>query len=407
MTKPAPDWHPDEQIDAGISLQEMLDQLLRYWRRIVLCMLAFAVLAAGFAWLRPKFEASGFYYTPGWTLADLKRFKSEFGSQEVLVSVLDEARARERSGAELLIARSGDAGFWDRSVRPLHPLTRKDAKEIFESKDRDASVVLGLELSVAGRDPLIARDAVMLLGDFLNQTLMLTTLQNWVATAQSASNGERLKIDNQVLQTRYSIEQSGRRIADLRELQTKYPESNRMDTRQVVNADANSARYLAPIAQVVALESSVAEANESLRRIERRSNQLKLESTYFDAAAKLARTTQNGWSLWENLAAAKQELFRPLNLEDDLVRETSNRLDLDLKGFKDQFSIAFGFRSPVMEPTRSSRSAAKLGLMGAALGLLLASVAALVPLLIGERRRLESAVLEFPSSPAELRQHAA
>lgn len=407
MTKPAPDWHPDETVYSGLSLQEILDQFRRHWQRIVLCVIAFAVLAAGFAWMRPKFEATGFYYTPGWTLADLKRFRSEFGSQEVLASVLEEAQSTEKSGARLLTARSGDAAFWDRSVRPLHPLTRRDAKEIFEARDRDASAVLGLELSVVGREPTVARDAVLLLGDFLNQTLMLTALQNWVATGQAASNGERLKIDNQVLQTRYSIEQSGRRIADLRELQTKYPESNRMDTRQVVNADASSARYLAPIAQVVALESSVAEANESLRRIERRSHQLKLESGYFDEAAKLARTTQNGWLLWEKLAAKKQEMFQPLNLDEDLVRETSNRLDMDLKGFKDQFSIAFGFRSPVMEPTRSSRSAAKLGLMGAVIGLLLGMFGAMVPLLLGERRRLEPAVLEFPSNAAELRQHAA
>lgn len=407
MTKPAPDWHPNDPIYAGISLQEVLDLLRRHWLRIALCALVFGALAAAFAWMRPKFEASGFYYTPGWTLADLKRFKSEFGSQEVLVSALEEAQAMQKPGASLLITRSGEAAFWDKSLRALYPLTRRDAKEIFESKDRDGSAVLGLELSVSGGDPAVTRDAVLLLGDFLNQTLMLTTLQNWVAVGQAASNGERLKIDNQVLQTRYSIEQSGRRIADLRELQTKYPESNRMDTRQVVNADANSARYLAPIAQVVAIESSVAEANESLRRIERRSAQLKLESAYFDAAAKLARTTQSGGLLWEKLASAKQEMFRPLDLEDDVIRETSNRLDLDLKGFKDQFSIAFGFRSPVMEPTRSSRSAAKLGLLGAVLGLLLGVAAALIPLLFGERRRLEPAVLEFPSNPAELRQHAA
>lgn len=407
MTRPAPDWHSGESVYDGISLAEMLDQLHRHWRRIVLCAVAIAVLAAAFAWLRPRYEASGFWYTPGWTLADLKRFKSEFGSSEVLTSVLEETKLTEKPGAVLLIARSQAPTFWQTSVRPLHPLTRRDAKDIFEPKEAGSSTVMGLELSVIGREPLVAREAVLLLGDFMNQTLMLTALQGWIASAQAGSNAERMKIDNQVLQTRYTIEQTARRIVELRELQAKYPESNRMEARQVINADASSARYLAPIAQIVALEAAVAEANEGLRRSERRSDQVRLESVYFDQAAKLARTTQNGWMLWEKLTALKQSVFQPLDLGDDPTREISNRLDLDLKGFKDQFSIAFGFRSPVMEPTRNARSAAKFGLAGAAAGLLLGMFAALTPLLLGARRPLDPVDPEMASPPVDLRQRAA
>ena len=176
--------------------------------------------------------------------------------------------------------------------------------------------------------------------------------------------------ENQVLQTRYSIEQSGKHIADLVSLQTKYPESQRMEARQVVSADAASARYLAPVSQVIAIEAGVAELNESLRRMERRVRQLNVEAAFFNAAAQELRATLQGWTLLQHLTDTKQRTFHALDSSDDATKEVSNRFDLELKGFKDQFSIAFGFRSAVLEPTQSSRSPTKMALMGALAGLL-------------------------------------
>jgi hypothetical protein len=144
-----------------------------------------------------------------------------------------------------------------------------------------------------------------------------------------------------------------------------------MEARQVVTADADSARYLAPIAQVIALEAGVAEANESLRRLERRAKQLKIEAAFFGRAAQQATATSHGWTLLDHLLAIKKDVFVSLDNDDDATRELSNRFNLELKGFKDQFSIGFGFRSPVLEPTLTSRSPIRFGIGGAAAGLLL------------------------------------
>ena len=354
-------------------------------------MIAVAILAAGFAILRPKYEAVGFYYTPGWVLAEFKRFRSEFGSSDVLAEFLRGSDSKDRDGAEVLLSRSLDPHFWEAAVKPLYPITKRDAKEIFETtKDKESASIIGLDLSVQGGDPAAARSAVLVLGDYLTQTLLLSSLQNWVTTGQASSNAELLKAGNQVLQTRYSVEQTRQRISEIRALQIKYPESQRMEARQVVSADAGSARYLAPIAQVVALESGVAESNEALRRMERRARQLKIETAFFDAAALEAMTARRGWTLLDRYLTIKQRVFGPLDLSDDATREISNRFDLDLKGFRDQFSIGFGFRSPVLEPTRSSRSPLKLGLIGAAIGVLIGLCFILIPILLSGGRRSTS-----------------
>lgn len=370
---------PDEEgwAERPLSFAPLLAMLRAYWQLILACLLACAFAAASLAIAVPKYEATGFYYTPEWTLAEYKRFKIEFGSADALGLYFSSAAKGETTAAALLMARSHDRRFWEDSIRPLHPITKKDAREVFETaKDKEASGIIGLNLVLTGRDPASSRDAIVTLGEYLTDSLLLTTLQSWISNGQATSNSDLLKAENQVLQTRYSIEQTLKRADEVRVLQTKYPEAQRLETRQVVSADAASARYLAPISQVIALESSAAEMNEGLRRMERRERQLKLEAAFFDKAASISRSVVRGKSLLDELAAARTALFAGTDLSDDSVREVANRFALDLKAFRDQFSIGFGFRSPVLEPSRSSRSAALFAVAGALFGGLVGTLAA-------------------------------
>lgn len=372
MNSPDPNWIEAQERRDEYFGRELFLAGVQKWKLLLLAAAIAGLLGVGLAMLQPRYEASGFYYTPGWSLAEFKRFRSEFGSSDVLTAFLRDAKPKGTAGAELLQARSMDSRFWETAVKPLYPMTKRDAKEVFETtKDKELSSIIGLDLSIQGTDPGAARAAVLILGDYLTQTLLLSSLQNWIASGQAAVNSELMKAENQVLATRFSIEQSHARIAELRSLQAKYPESQRMEARQVVTADAHSARYLAPISQVIALEAGVAEANEGLRRLERKAKQLKIEAAFFGAAAKQARSTSQGWTLLDHLLAIKVDVFTHLDNDDDATREISNRFNLEIKGFKDQFSIGFGFRSPVLQPTRSSRSPIRFGLAGAVAGLLL------------------------------------
>ena len=88
MSKPDPEWVNLSVDGPTQSAREALLQVVKRWPVIVVPMIAVAILAAGFAILRPKYEAVGFYYTPGWVLAEFKRFRSEFGSSDVLAAFL-------------------------------------------------------------------------------------------------------------------------------------------------------------------------------------------------------------------------------------------------------------------------------------------------------------------------------
>jgi hypothetical protein len=351
-----------------MSLAPIVASLRRHLHYIIAGSALGAALVAALAVAVPAFEAAGFYYTPGWSLAEFKRFRSEFGSADAVQAYFAGTRTSADSAAHLLIARARESSFWTTSVRPLHPITKKDAKEIFEStKDKDSSTIIGLELQMRGRDARTAQQAVVTFGEYLTQTLLLTTLQGWASSRQAAGNAELLKAENQVLQTRYALEQTRERIDELRALQAKYPEAQRMESRQVVNADASSARYLAPITQIIALESGAAEMNESLRRMERRERQLRIEVDFFDKAAAASKSARDGRVLLDRLSSVLSEVMEAVDQDDDAIREVANRFALDLKSFRDQFAIGFGFRSPVLEPSRSTRKvgqAAALGVMG-------------------------------------------
>ena len=205
--------HGSDEFEIG---RKALLAVFQRWTWIAAAMVATALAASAAALFLPKYQASGFYYTSGWSLAEFKRFRSEFGSSDVLASFLREKYPADDVGSTLLLAHSLNPRFWETAVKPLYPITKKDAKEIFETtKDKESSSIIGLELSVEGPNPSSSREAVLVLGNYITQTLLLSSLQNWVVAGQSAVNGELLKAENQVLQTRYSIEQSGKHIADL------------------------------------------------------------------------------------------------------------------------------------------------------------------------------------------------
>lgn len=371
-----------------LPLKELWQALAARWKWLALASALCGGIGAGVALGFPRFEATGFYYTPGWSVADYKRFRSEFGSADDLSGFLESVGQTQQVVAKRLLARSRAPDFWETAVKPLYPFTRKDAKEIFEtSKEKDPTAIIGLNLVVPGRTPETAREQVVVLGSYLSETLLLTTLQNWVATNQAATNAELLKVQNEMLRTRYAIEQSKVRIADWAKLQSRYPESQRMEARQVISADAASAKFLAPIAQIVALESSVAESNESLRRMERRAEQVRVEAAFFDRAAAIMRETRRGSQLLGTLEKVKDEVFNSLDLNNEAIKEVATRLQLDLKNFKDLFAIGFGFRTPVLDPSSSLRSPGQFALVGAFLGLMLSALIAVAPVLFGAIRR--------------------
>lgn len=359
------------------------------WKKVAIASLVAGAIGVALVVVAPKYEASGFYYTPGWSLQDYKRFRSEFGSADVLDAYLSEVGRgpEDAPAARLLLARSKASTFWATAVKPLYPITKKDAKELFEStKDKESLSIIGLDLAVEGSDPKATRDAVLLLGDYVTQTLQLTALQNWAVSGQTESNAEFLKAENQALRIRYSMEQTRQRIDELRALQAKYPESQLIASRQVVNVDAASSKFLSPIAQIVALEAGLAESNESLRRMERRVAQLRLEANFFNKAAEIAKSTREGRVLMTSFAAIKREVFEPLDNDHEQIREVSNRFDIELNGFKDQFSTGFGFRSAVLEPSTSKRSVFKVGAVAALLGLLLGLMLVWAPVLLRSTR---------------------
>lgn len=72
----------------------------------------------------------------------------------------------------------------------------------------------------------------------------------------------------------------------------------------------------------------------------------------------------------DQLSRLRDDIFSRTDKGDDAIREVSNRFALDLKAFSEQFSMGFGFRSPVREPTRSMRNTAQFIAVGMILGLI-------------------------------------
>ncbi len=92
-----------EEFEIG---RKALAAVFKRWKSIAAAVVATAAIASAAAFFLPKYQASGFYYTSGWSLAEFKRFRSEFGSSDVLASFLREEYPADDVGSALLLAHS-------------------------------------------------------------------------------------------------------------------------------------------------------------------------------------------------------------------------------------------------------------------------------------------------------------
>jgi hypothetical protein len=81
---------------------------------------------------------------------------------------------------------------------------------------------------------------------------------------QALARRPQLTID--LLQTEFEISQLRQRIEDMRQLLERYPKLRQMEANTVVSVSDGGGKYLAPLAQIVALETTVSELQARSRK---------------------------------------------------------------------------------------------------------------------------------------------
>ena len=263
---------------------------------------------------------------------------------------------------------------FNRSVTP------KDSKDNIIGKDKEAGTVyLGIELKIPGPNPETAQTRSKIFSEYFVDSIMYADLVSWIDSAVLAREAASYSNKLATIRVKRGIEETEKRLDALRSLIKRYPDASRMEVRQVLSIEKGGERFLSPVAQIVAAESSIVDARIELVTLLRRQKQIDLTHEFYKQAAQARASTNSGRALIKKLIAIRDGLFKSASTADEEVREVFNEISLGLEQRNVSYTTGFKFLSgPTLPETKIKKSPLMIALGAGAGGMFFMIILALL-----------------------------
>jgi len=310
------------------------------------------------------------------TLSDFRRILAAYSSRPAVEEFLS-ATGMESAAARQLLAHSASPDFWAAAATPVLPFSRRDAREYGELKDAASNALDGVQIAVVAADGALAVQMLQVVSSYIKNALIRERIRAWIIKHGGETPARLGVLKAEIIDTQMKIDVMGKRVQDLKLILARYPEASKIDARQVVAITEGSDRFLSPLVQVIAAETSITQLREAVVRKERQARQLELQQQYFEQATQALQTTPLVAKLIPVLGTLAAQKFDGIDVEAEWAREVVYRIQSDLDGFATA-QKSFGIRNEPRLASMASRNPLRLGVFGAAAGVLLLGLLAFV-----------------------------
>jgi hypothetical protein len=215
-------------------------------------------------------------------------------------------------------------------IAPVFGSTRSDLRELGESAKPSDNLVLGVRIGYAARDSELAKRVVALAAEFVAETVFHATVGEIVMTRAREHDANRLVSQNILINTRFAIGQLEARARTFERMRVANPELGKGTPQQVVSVAESGYRYLTPSAQLVGIESSLAELRERIQSAERQARKAAAQSEYYKRAEALLSARPRSDPFIAELRSHIATVFPEGPDPDGAIAEGRNEALLDL-----------------------------------------------------------------------------
>jgi LPS O-antigen subunit length determinant protein (WzzB/FepE family) len=244
---------------------------------------------------------------------------------------------------------SGDISKW---IKPVYAFAKEDAREFSQLPKDEGNAVLGMNIAYETDSPESAAAHVSFFGKYIRDCLLYVTVYNYVTDGYSKSVAALNKNENETIRFQFDLVQNTNKMKDIQAILSNYPEAAKMESRQLVSVQEGGDRFLAPVTQLVGIESTLADIRRELASLKRDRENLSIRVEYFSRAFnKLGEIKEHGDSLIQLLKTIKDDIFKNKDLNRDEIKEVFNTLLIDLQVFEFTFYQNSRFVSAPTIPT--------------------------------------------------------
>lgn len=303
-----------------VSLGELILKFLRFYaefgKLLVPVALLCSALTAGLVALYPIYRVSALLETSQMPLDQWRRLQSMLSDRTLVAASL--ANFGLPSSQQLSMQRAfQQPGYWSSRIKYRSTVGRDDVREQINIDPKKVGV-LGLEVSLSASGDEYAAQQLEMIVQHIRQVMLWADLSEYLDSLQRETMEKKMQLQIDQIKQQFSIEQSTRQVADMQKLLQQYPELRRSEVNTVVSVGDGGGKYLSPLAQIVALQSTIAETRTAQRHVERELEQIAWRQRFIDHASQHARTLHLGSALAEWLQQSHGEIFPAASLNSDM-----------------------------------------------------------------------------------------
>lgn len=366
--------------DDEIDLRQLVSTLWQQKGLIAGIGVLGAALGVGGSLLSTKYVTEGLLLTPSVSATGYKRYESVLSSGARLEEFLRIGAQSDTADGQRLQRLARTPNGLRESIKPEFALTEKDQKTFGIKPNGDAqNALVGLRIRYADKEPSNGTP-LALLAEYVRDSVIKIDLADSTLTNCNTYATWAQELRNQQLQSEFTIRQEEQRIAGLRDVIARHPDTGAAESRQIVSLEKGNERFLSPAAQLVAAEIQIADLKlaETQRERERVASELK-RKYYCDAEAALKQPA-SGRKLLAELQNIQTAAFLGRDRTTDIVEQTWNELELERERWNSTYLTGMRFVAPPEgTEVRERKPGLTLGLvLGGLLGATLAVFGVLV-----------------------------
>ncbi len=318
---------------------DLVSLFLIIWKRrklIVLGTLGITFLAAIYSFMLPKGYLSTGFYQLGVDGMPNAKFKNSltlfydpdrleiFANHEKKFTLWEKINESFKTSENI-----------KKRIKPIFTHTKEDVREIGNLPSDQKNVVIGVDLSYEADISRNAHDVVSFLGDYMRNCLNYIKVFNYIQDGYNNADSELAKNENGIIANQFQLLQYTNKAIDIQAIVKKYPESARIEDRQLVSIQEGGYHYLSPVTQLVGIESNLADVRRGLADLERAKEKLMLYKEFFsNCMSMMEKADKNGDFLLSQLPIIKNDLFKNKDLNKDTTKEVFNNISIDIQGFE-------------------------------------------------------------------------
>lgn len=386
------------EIQDEISLAELALRALQFYQRfgrlLALIALLAALVVAGWAISRPLYSVTALLEVPKVTLEEWRQSQPFLWDKRWVDRAFGDEQSEDDPQQQLLRTRALNPEYWANTVRYRSSLNRDDARDVPVAQIQ-SSGGLGLELNLRVRDEEQAGRTIEALSRQVREALLANSLIDLVRTSQaSLDRRPQLKLD--VLNAEFDIEQNRQRIADMRQLLERYPDLRHLETSTLFSVSDGGGKYLSPLPQIVALESTVSELQAKARTAQRELETLDWKERLLAGVDDTIRNATSGEDILDKLKSNREQVLAASAQQNAAAREAAEDINVKLAQAESrQQAIGIKTRSAISTMPVMQRNPLIMG--GAAFALTFVALSILLALHVALRR--EQGVLTWLPRP--------